>query len=194
MSMMEFNMSAPIEIPHNRTKASYVLTVVSVLSLSLGAYNIYAVNNNPTKGSVICEQRNGDTNEVIHDEIDANFNSEFASKAGMIARLENLYGDLQHEGWDGYGSAPLEESSYNNTKKLLELLSGSQLSFWNLFPSPNGTFLLSAKSGIASINIGNKEFSYAAMKGEIRLMGKEAFDADQAAKVVEHIHSIFRYG
>ena len=96
--MMEFNMSAPIEIPHNRTKASYVLTVVSVLSMSLGAYNIYAVNNNPTNGSVICEQRNGDTNEVIHDEIDANFNSEFASKAGMIARLENLYGVVQ----DGY--------------------------------------------------------------------------------------------
>ena len=136
MSMMEFNMSAPIEIPHNRTKASYVLTVVSVLSMSLGAYNIYAVNNNPTNGSVICEQRNGDTNEVIHDEIDANFNSEFASKAGMIARLENLYGDLQHEGWDGYGSAPLEGKFIQQHKKVAGASIRLSIEFLESFPKP----------------------------------------------------------
>ncbi len=112
----------------------------------------------------------------------------------MQDKAECLFADLQRPDWDGYAAYPLEEKAYHNVKALIAKLTGKQLSHWNLFPAPNGTFILTLKSsGIATINIGNNEISYAAVNGDTQLTGKEQFDAVQAAKVVEEINAIFNH-
>ena len=73
-------------------------------------------------------------------------------------------------------------------------MTGSQLAFWNLFPSPNGTFLLSVKNGdIASVSIGDCEYSFAAMKDGVELIGREKFDSSRALAIVENIHTLLKY-
>lgn len=118
------------------------------------------------------------------------FEEEFNVKSNMLKRLEQLYADLSTQGWDGYDAHPMEAESYRNMKSLLSLLTGSQLRSWNLFPSPNGTFMLSAKGKrIASVSVGNNGFSYAAMMKSSKMTGMESFNPARAAKVVDNILS-----
>ena len=119
---------------------------------------------------------------------------ESSAKSQMLDRAECLFVDHQRPDWDGYGAYPLEEKSYQNVKALIAELTDTQLSHWNIFPAPNGTFILTLKSSdIATVNIGNSEMSYAAVNGETQLTGKEQFNAVQAAKVVEEINAIFNH-
>lgn len=191
MNARGFHIAEPVRYRMATNAAMYVIT--AVLSLDSGQYNICATT---VDRNIISQNANVDNRfNVAADKYTSTIlNSDFASKYAAMAKLDHLFAGLQHEGWDGYCAYPLEKKSYDNTKKVIELLTGAQLSHWNIFPSPNGTFLLSAKSNdIASISVGNSEFSFAAMKGETRLMGKEPFDARRVAQVVEHIHSILGY-
>lgn len=191
MNARGFHIAEPVRCRMATNAAMYVIT--AVLSLDSGQYNICATT---VDRNIISQNANVDNRfNVAADKYTSTIlNSDFASKYAAMAKLDHLFAGLQHEGWDGYSAYPLEKKSYDNTKKVIELLTGAQLSHWNIFPSPNGTFLLSAKSNdIASISVGNSEFSFAAMKGETRLMGKEPFDARRVAQVVEHIHSILGY-
>lgn len=122
------------------------------------------------------------------------FEEEFNVKSKILKRLDRLYSELNTQGWDGYGAYPMETASYNNMKSLLLQLRGSQLRPWNIFPSPNGTFLLSGKGKkIASISVGNNDFSYAAIFKSSKMTGMESFNPIRAAKVIENILSFLEY-
>jgi hypothetical protein len=95
---------------------------------------------------------------------------------------------------DGVSGASMEQDAYINTKKVIDAMSGKALSHWNLFPSPNGTFLLSSKEHIASINIGSNDFSYAAcLDSESQTKGMARFSLAAFTAAVSNINSMFGY-
>ena len=178
MNMENFILTEPMAYPQRIVKPIFALTIASALSLSSSPYSDYT----PT---------------FVHSdsEIESILDIEFSTKTKMLLHLESLFAELQYKNWDGYDSYPLETASYKHTKEIIESLSGTQLSHWNVFPSPNGTFLLSAKGkDIASINIGNEEFSYAAMQGTSKMMGKEIFKASRVVQIINNIHILLGYG
>lgn len=192
MSANSFILSEPIAYSRRRPKSTYALTLASVLTLSGTAYSVSTTtgdNSNFKSGNIF-------NNEICSTDVILTqlLSSDFSYKEQMLKRLNNLYAELQYGNWDGYGSVPIETGSYINTKELIKLMTGTQLSHWHLFPSPNGTFMLSAASDdVASISIGNDEFSFAAMKDGIELMGQEKFDAQRATSIIRNIHSLLRY-
>ncbi len=193
MSTNNFTLAEPISYSKRRVKSSFALTIVSALTLSVGTYSMSASTggcSNPTIRNVLANE----SLCAVDNAMAALFTSEFSHKERMLKRLESLYADLQYENWDGYGAVPLERQAYENVKRIIESLSGSELKYWNLFPSPNGTLLLSAKNGdVASLSIGNNDFSYAALNDESEIMGKESFDAMRVVKVIENIHLLLDY-
>lgn len=82
----------------------------------------------------------------------------------LINTLEKIKDSLLYsEGFNEF--IELEEESYENTKKAIEVL-GDNSKYFNLFPNTNGTLLLVASNKYtgddkcASISIGNEEYSY----------------------------------
>ncbi len=182
-----FKIKDPITVSRHKTRAT-VFIVATVMAFSIGSVS------ETTKTESDWQPTTFVPTEVYNTDLTVLLNEEFAEKAKVQARLEYLFADLQRPDWDGYGAYPLEEKSYHNVKALIAKLTGKQLSHWNLFPAPNGTFILTLKSSdIATINIGNSEISYAAVNGETQLTGKELFDAIQAANILKHINAIFKY-
>lgn len=193
MSTNNFTLAEPVSYSRRRAKSSFALTVVSALTFSVGTYNMNASTGDCS--NLLLRNVFANESSCVGDyAMSALFSSEFSHKEQMLKRLESLYADLQYENWDGYGAVPIERLAYENAKKIIECLSGSELKCWNLFPSPNGTLLLSAKNGdVASLSIGNNDFSYAALKDDREIMGKESFDAKRVVKVIENIHLLLDY-
>lgn len=120
-------------------------------------------------------------------------NDGVAIKSSMQRRLEELRS--LKEGWDGFHALPVEEASYKNVNAIISQLSSFVLNEWNLFPNTNGTLLFTLKGKrIASISIGNKSFSYMAMKGAHVVKGQEKFDVNRLGQVIEDIRKIFTSG
>lgn len=121
------------------------------------------------------------------------YNLSFSEKGLMLERLAKLRSDLL-QGWDGYAGLPMESESYENTRKAISTMTGKALSHWNLFPCPNGTFLLTTKNSMASINIGNKEFSYAAYRNaEYQAKGILPYTDEGFRAVVYQINTMLGY-
>lgn len=95
-------------------------------------------------------------------------------------------------GWDGYDALPIEKRSYKNMKEALTLLNVKQMSHFNLFPNTNGTLILSAKGKyLASINIGNKNFSYFAIgENGQEAKGVSSFTRNAFIKAVKEIGNV----
>lgn len=189
MSTCDFVLADPVVNTGHTVRTSFVLTVVSALTLSVGTYEMCL-----SSSGLMPEDFSPVSSEAIDASMSALLSNEFSQKENMLNRLEGLFAELQHYGWDGYGAAPLQRAAYLNTRSLIEHMTGSQLAFWNLFPSPNGTFLLSVKNGdIASVSIGDCEYSFAAMKDGVELIGREKFDSSRALAIVENIHTLLKY-
>lgn len=82
----------------------------------------------------------------------------------LFSSLEKLKDTLlDSDGFDEF--IELEEKSYENTRKAIEVL-GDNSKYFNLFPNTNGTLLLVASNKYtgedkcAAISIGNEEYSY----------------------------------
>ncbi|WP_165154735.1 hypothetical protein [Parabacteroides sp. ZJ-118] len=191
MNEMNFKLADPISHSHS-LHSTFVLTVMSALSISMGTYEATAASSAP---ECVVEQSGSSFHDYsLKVGLAAELSDDFVSKTRMLQRLESLYSNLQYDNWDGYGASPLEKQAYENTKRVIDSLSGLELKCWNLFPSPNGTLLLSIKNGdVASLSIGNNDFSYAALKGESKMMGQESFEANRVVKVIENIHLLLDY-
>lgn len=97
------------------------------------------------------------------------------------------------ENWDHYGAAAIEKAALRNMQAVIELAPATALDKWSLFPSTNGTLLLTAKGeAVGSVNVGNEGFSYALMVGgEIYSANEQAFDAQEVAKLIEELSERF---
>ena len=124
----------------------------------------------------------------------ADLGNEFATKNGLIKRLDYLKSTLK-ENWNGEEDLPIEDASYLNAKSAISSLPGRMLKHWNLFPDTNGTLLLSPKDeAVAGISIGNNEFSYAVyVSDDKQITGKEPFSVDAFKNVIRQIHRLLGY-
>ena len=123
MTARGFHIAEPVRCRMATNAAMYVIT--AVLSLDSGQYNICATT---VDRNIISQNANVDNRfNVAADKYTSTIlNSDFASKYAAMAKLDHLFAGLQHEGWDGYSAYPLEKKSYDNTKKVIELLTGAQ--------------------------------------------------------------------
>lgn len=123
----------------------------------------------------------------------SDYNKLIFQKEYILDRLEKLHSGLDQD-WDGHSGLPMEDGAYVNTRNAIMSLSGNTLSYWNLFPCPNGTFLLTTKDNSASINIGNSDFSYVAYcNAENQFKGILPYDCENFIKVVNRINKILGY-
>ena len=114
------------------------------------------------------------------------------SKAMMSTRLDDIKDNASSENWDGYGALPVESASYENTKRVIKCMPCGCAEHWNLFPNTNGTIILSANDGkSASINIGNKDFSYFAIGDDGKYVkGKKEFSIDEIKNALKQIKDV----
>lgn len=160
---------------------------VNVFALSLISVS-FAIGANASSLDCAPKLKLSDTASLSCD-----YNDSFWEKNNMLNRLSTLRYNLC-EGWDGRSGLPMEEESYNNTLSAIMSLSGRILAYWNLFPCPNGTFLLTTKDNKASINIGNRDFSYVAYcNTENQIKGISPYNNEIFIKVVDYINNILGY-
>lgn len=74
--------------------------------------------------------------------------------------------------WDGYGALPVSRKVIGNIKAILLISDDEDWLDWLIGAEPNATIAIQAKTKVASISIGNKEFSYYA-----NIDGKEYGDS-----------------
>lgn len=74
--------------------------------------------------------------------------------------------------WDGYGALPVSRKVIGNIKAILLISDDEDWQDWLIGAEPNATIAIQAKTKVASISIGNKEFSYYA-----NIDGKESGDS-----------------
>lgn len=119
---------------------------------------------------------------------------DFEIKSKLLERLDVLKASLK-ENWNGENDCPIEEDAYNNTRAAILATPSVMLKHWRLFPSPNGTLMLSPRDkSIAGISIGNDEFSYAAfVSDDKQISGKEPFDESSFISALKQIHRILGY-
>lgn len=121
------------------------------------------------------------------------YNQSFSGKSLMLERLDKLRDNLDLE-WDGYAGLPMEREAYVNTRSAIWAIPGKALLHWNLFPCPNGTFLLAEKRNLASVNIGNNDFSYAAYLNEKnQIKGVKPYTDDDFISVIHQINGMLGY-
>lgn len=80
-------------------------------------------------------------------------------------RLDSLC-RLQND-WDGCGASKISPYVLNNIRKVLLISDDEDWKDWMISPAPNGTLGLQSKRHVASISIGDKEFSYFCSKDEV---------------------------
>lgn len=189
--------ASKIEKPHVRHK-SHVPTSMSVFTVVLSA--MAAAPSANTFTDVLSQPL-----QLVRPTITGNkyffadclvtdMEADFETKTSFRRRLDYLKSTLKMN-WNGENDYPIEEESYLNTKAAINSLPGRMLKYWNLFPDPNGTLLLSPKDdSIAGISIGNTEFSYAAyVSDDCQLTGKEPFSVDAFNGVIKQIHRLLGY-
>lgn len=118
-----------------------------------------------------------------------------SEKEKMLGKLSNFLCKLNKEGWDGYNAFPIERDSYLNARKIVMDTPDSILRLWNVFPSPNGTISFEFKEReIAAMSVGNKDFSYVAMKesGD-SIMEQREFNIDKAVEALIAMSNLFGY-
>jgi hypothetical protein len=178
--------------PHNN-----VLPDKYILSYTAAIYFLGVIilpnNGNDAKTQGWDDTTCAKHHQAIENTITADYNLLIACKNRMHERLEMLHEELRKK-LNGVNGAPMEQDAYINTKNIIYAMSGKALSHWNLFPSPNGTFLLSSKEHIASINIGNNDFSYVAyLDSENQIKGMARFSPSAFMAAVNNINSMFGY-
>lgn len=186
--MPKFQIEEPLKKSSGNGRKTLVFTMSCAFALTAGLTDACGQETPAVTGISAYDSK--ETQLGLSESTANMFEEEFNVKSNMLKRLGQLYADLSTQGWDGYDAHPMEAESYRNMKSLLSQLTGSQLRSWNLFPSPNGTFLLSAKGKrIASVSVGNNGFSYAAMMKSSKMTGMEPFNPARAAKAVDNILS-----
>ena len=123
------------------------------------------------------------------------FTGSYSEKEKMLGKLSNFFCKLNKEGWDGYNAFPIERDSYLNARKIVMDTPDSILRLWNVFPSPNGTISFEFKEReIAAMSVGNKDFSYVAMKesGD-SIMEQREFNIDKAVEALIAMSNLFGY-
>lgn len=60
--------------------------------------------------------------------------------------------------WDGYGALPVSRKVIGNIKAILLISDDEDWLDWLIGAEPNATIAIQAKTKVASISIGNKEF------------------------------------
>jgi hypothetical protein len=118
-----------------------------------------------------------------------------SEKENMLGKLSNFFCKLNKEGWDGCNTFPIERDSYLNARKIVINTPDSILRLWNVFPSPNGTISFEFKERkIATMSVGNKDFSYVAMKesGDC-IMEHRDFNIDKAVDALIVMSNLFGY-
>ena len=75
-----------------------------------------------------------------------------------FARLDYLC-QLQ-DGWDGHGGRKISFQAINNLRQVLLISDNKDWENWMIAPASNGTVGLQSKLSIASISMGDKEYSY----------------------------------
>lgn len=63
-------------------------------------------------------------------------------------------------GWDGYDALPLSRKVVQNLKEVLLISDDDDWKYWMISPAPNGSLSLQSKRHVASISVGDREFSY----------------------------------
>lgn len=113
----------------------------------------------------------------------------YSYKENTLKRLNDLKAQCAVNDWDGYNAYPLEASSLENTEAIIKIASDNVLSHFNLFPSPNGTLSFEIKDKkIGAMSVGNKQFSYAALKeGKASIKGIHNMDYQLAAQKLKEI-------
>lgn len=116
-----------------------------------------------------------------------------SEKEKMLGKLSNFFCKLNKEGWDGCNAFPIERDSYLNARKIAMDTPDSILRLWNVFPSPNGTISFEFKErNIATMSVGNKDFSYVAIKesGDY-IMEQRKFNIDKAVDALIVMSNLF---
>lgn len=106
-----------------------------------------------------------------------------------LNRLEEL--KSLPENWDENGALSIERRAYENTKCALEIIGEKASEAWNLFPNTNGTLLLTAPGKqLASINIGNENFSFFAMGKDKKVVkGMREFSPENLTNAFDQIQA-----
>lgn len=170
-----FTISEPVRQAKTKSVGAFAVCCISVLTLTMDAYTSQHVE--PKLKSEVC----------------SDYNRSFLQKEAMLDRLDKLRNGLNSD-WDGHGGLPMEKESYKNTRNAIFSFSSRFLSHWNLFPCPNGTFLLTTKDNTASINIGNRDFSYVAYRSaENHIKGISPYSDESFIKAIDCIHNVLGY-
>ncbi len=80
-----------------------------------------------------------------------------------FARLEHLI--LLKDDWDGYGGRKISYQVIDNLRQVLLISDDKDWENWMISPEPSGTLALQSKEHIASISVGDEEFSYYSCRG-----------------------------
>ena len=85
--------------------------------------------------------------------------------SNAFTRLDNL-SQLQND-WDGHGARKISGYVIDNLRDVLLISDDDDWKYWMISPAPNGTLGLQSKSHIASISIGDEEFSFYSSKNDV---------------------------
>lgn len=107
--------------------------------------------------------------------------------AEAFDRLSHL--STLEDGWAGDGSYAISRDVLRNVKSVLLVSEEEDWQHWMISPDVNGTLLLQSDTHIASISIGEKEFSYLSKKDGCR-NGKShiPFDAESMLNIMRSIY------
>ena len=78
--------------------------------------------------------------------------------AKAFARLDHL-SELKND-WDGYGAEKISYYVLENLREVLLISDNEDWQYWMISPAPNGTIGLQSKLHMASVSVGDKEFSF----------------------------------
>lgn len=174
-----FDISEPERI-RSAPRSHFFVCTLTALSICVGDNSIAM-----TLSQSYCNTENT--------ELCADYSSSVCTTNMMLNRLEQLRSSLGH-GWDGRDGIPVESESYRNTQNAIKSLPRHVMTDWNLFPCPNGTLLLTNKENSASINIGNKDFSYVAYQdAEHYVKGVMVYSDESFLIAVKNIDEVLGY-
>lgn len=194
MKECEYTITEPISVStsgHNVHDWALRFCVFSSLVCSFGC----AANSGTFQGHEFSKEAAAsfcaDNDPHIQGKLISELNLNAEIKERIISKILGFKANLQ-EGWNGNGELPMEDSSVKNALSAVDAVASEELAEWTVFPSPNGTILFSPTNNlIAGINIGNDEFSYAALgaKGQ-ELKGKELFSIEAFKLAILQINSL----